>query len=205
MLAEPASKETDAIANRSVFFEFRANMTVPACQLRRSIRPGIPSRGWLPCEVVNGVANQRHPPKRSRSNCSSETLKVDKRPVFGAIAPLARGAGQDVHQLRNLAALIGRIAACDRVFDAVGDVVAEHLFLDAAQSSPHGRYLRDDVNAIPAFLHHLGEAAHLTFDAAQAFETSGLCRFLHALTHTLWGYIPSITMVKKSMSREEAP
>jgi hypothetical protein len=25
------------------------------------------------------------------------------------------------------------------------------------------------------------------------------------LTHTLWGYIPSITLVKKSMSREEAP
>lgn len=75
------------------------------------------------------------------------------------------------------------------MLDAMGYVIAQHLFLDTPKSCADGRNLRHDVDAVPPLLHHFGEAANLTFNAVQALQTGGFGFFLHALTYTLWGYI----------------
>lgn len=73
----------------------------------------------------------------------------------------------NLHQFRNLAALIGLVAAVDRVFHAMAHMILEDLFLHAAQRGAHRRDLGHDVDAVAVLLHHLGEATHLTFDAAK--------------------------------------
>ncbi len=75
------------------------------------------------------------------------------------------------------------------MFDAMGDVIAQNFLFDAAKGCAHGGYLSNDIDAVSPLLDHLGEAADLTFDAAEAFEAGGFCLFLHALTYTPLGYI----------------
>jgi hypothetical protein len=104
----------------------------------------------------------------------------------------ARSARENVHQLGDLAALIRRVSARDGVLHAMGDVIAQHLFLDAAKRGADGRDLGHDIDAIPPLLHHFGEAADLALDAVQPPEASCFRLFLHALTYTLWGYICQI-------------
>src|SRR5688572_25278078 len=69
----------------------------------------------------------------------------------------------NLHQLGDLLPLIGLVAGADRELDAMGDVLAQNLFLDPAQRRAHGRDLRDDVDAVAVLVHHAGEAAHLAF------------------------------------------
>ena len=66
--------------------------------------------------------------------------------------------------------LVGLVAGGDRVLDAMGDVVAQDLLLDAAQRGAHRGDLRHDVDAVAVLLDHAGEAAHLAFDAAQPLQ-----------------------------------
>lgn len=47
-------------------------------------------------------------------------------------------------------------------------MVAEHIFLDAPQSVNDCRDLMHDVETVPFRLNHFRQAAHLSFDAAQA-------------------------------------
>jgi len=65
--------------------------------------------------------------------------------VRGRDDPSSLAAGQHVHQLGHLLALLAGIAAGDGVLDAMGDVVAQDLLLD-----------------------HAGKSTHLALDAAQA-------------------------------------
>ena len=53
----------------------------------------------------------------------------------------------------------------------VGDMVTQDLFLDPAQGRTCRSDLCDDVDAVSILLHHAREAPHLTFYAAQAFQT----------------------------------
>ena len=70
------------------------------------------------------------------------------------------------------------------MLDAMRDVVAQDLLLDAAQGGAHRRDLRDNVDAVAILVDHLREAADLTFDPAQPF----LARCLDVFSHT--AYIP---------------
>ena len=112
--------------------------------------------------------------QRARKN-----LRSPRCVLGGHICPgFSRGRSREnVHQLGDLPALIGSIAALNGVLDAMGYVIAQHFFLDAAESRADGRNLRHDVDAVPPFLHHLGEAANLTFDAVQAFRQPALVSF----------------------------
>jgi hypothetical protein len=47
-------------------------------------------------------------------------------------AALAIGAADHVHQLGDLAALLGLVARGDRAFDAVGDMIAQNFLLRAS-------------------------------------------------------------------------
>jgi len=88
------------------------------------------------------------------------------------------------HQLRYLFPLIRLVAARDRAFDAMRHMIPQHFFLDTAKRRAHRRNLRDDVNAVTVLVDHLGEAADLALDPAQAFLTGSL----DVLTHA--AYIP---------------
>src|SRR3981189_2998567 len=66
-------------------------------------------------------------------------------------------------------------------------VISEHFFLDAPERGAHGRDLRDDIDAIAVLVDHLGQAADLALDPAQAFLTGCLDVFAHALYIPLQG------------------
>src|ERR1700716_1429345 len=100
------------------------------------------------------------------------------------LTELSIGSTNDGHQFLDLLTLIGLVAACDRVFDAMRHVIAQHLLLDTPERSPDRGDLRHYIDAIAVVLDHLGKPAHLAFDAAQAFLTGCLDVFSHAL------YIP---------------
>jgi hypothetical protein len=105
-----------------------------------------------------------------------------------SIAPRARcsalRAREDIHQFRNLPALLGLVAALDRAFDAVADMVAQDFVLDLAECGAHRRQLRENVDTIALVLNHAGKPADLPCNSVEAFERFGLGFLLHAV------YIP---------------
>src|SRR3974390_1872500 len=100
------------------------------------------------------------------------------------IIPLAFGAAHDVHQLFDLAPLIGLVAGGGSVPHAVRDGIAQHFFLETPQRRAHRRDLGDDVDAVAIVLDHARNAAHLALDAVQPFRA----RLLDVIPHA--GYIP---------------
>jgi hypothetical protein len=87
------------------------------------------------------------------------------------VAGLPVHSTDDVHQFRDLAALIDLVAVVDRVFHAMGHVILENLFLHAAKRGSYRRDLSDDVDAVPVILDHLREPANLAFDAEDTINT----------------------------------
>src|SRR5262249_32039629 len=55
----------------------------------------------------------------------------------GSLTPLALAAAQHVDELADLAPLLAFVAACDRVLDAVGDMIFEDLLLGPPQRRAH--------------------------------------------------------------------
>jgi hypothetical protein len=92
------------------------------------------------------------------------------------------------HQFGYFLALIGLVAACDRVFDAMRHVILQHFFLDAPQRGPHRGNLGDDVDAVAIVVNHLGQAADLAFDPAETLLAGCLDVFSHP------AYIPLLGM-----------
>src|ERR1700722_15382238 len=90
----------------------------------------------------------------------------------------------DLHQLGDLAPLLGLIARRDRLFDAMGGVIGEDFLFGAAQRRAHRRKLRDDVDAIAVVLDHAREPTNLALDPLQPFQHRCLGNCLHAV------YIP---------------
>ena len=88
------------------------------------------------------------------------------------------------HEFSDLFALIGLIAARNRVLHAMGYMIFQHLFFNASQCGTNCGYLRYDIDAIAIFIHHLGETANLALDAAKPF----LARCLDVFSHA--AYIP---------------
>ena len=66
--------------------------------------------------------------------------------------------------------LVGHVVAGHGELDAVGHVIAQNLLLGPAQRGPHRGDLRHYVDAVSILLDHTGKSAHLTLDAAQAFQ-----------------------------------
>src|SRR5215813_4388895 len=97
---------------------------------------------------------------------------------------LAVRAADHIHQFRDLLPLIGLVTAGDGMLDAMGDMVAQHLLLDAAERGAHGRDLRDDVDAVAVLVDHFRQAANLALDPAEAL----LNRCLDVFSHV--AYIP---------------
>jgi hypothetical protein len=58
-------------------------------------------------------------------------------------------------------------------------VIPEYLFLDAPERGPHGRDLRDDIDAIAILVDHPEEASNLALDPAQTLLTGRLDVFSH--------------------------
>ena len=66
------------------------------------------------------------------------------------------------------------------MLDAMGDVIAQDLLLEAPQRGAHRRNLRDDVDAIAILIDHARDAAHLALDPVQALGAGRLDVFAHA-------------------------
>src|SRR5208282_6947237 len=81
-----------------------------------------------------------------------------------APSPSPIAARQHFDQFADLAPLLGLVTGCDRVLDAVRNVVGEDFLLGAAQRRARRRELGDDVDAIAVVLDHAGEPAHLALD-----------------------------------------
>jgi hypothetical protein len=99
---------------------------------------------------------------------------VDSAQAFVTALNLSIRPSDDFHQFRDLAALIGLVAAIDRVLHAMGHVIPEDLFLDAAKRRPHRRDLGDDIDAVSIPVDHFREPANLAFNPVQAFFAGGL-------------------------------
>jgi len=99
----------------------------------------------------------------------------------------AGSAAQYIHELGNLAALLGPVTARDGMLNAICHMVGEDFLLHRAQSGSHCRNLRNDVDAIAVCLDHAGETTDLALDALQAFQRRGLGFRVHSLYIPLGG------------------
>jgi hypothetical protein len=90
------------------------------------------------------------------------TIRNQKRSTARAI--------ENIHQFVDLARLLIGITTLHGVLHAMPNVIAQHLEFNAPERRSNGGDLSDDVDAVAIFLYHPGEAAHLAFDPAQAFE-----------------------------------
>src|SRR5215831_4609629 len=86
-------------------------------------------------------------------------------------------ARDDVHQLVHFAPLLGLVAGCNRVLNAMRGMIGEDLFLGAPQRGPYRRELGNDVDAIAIVPDHARQPAHLALDPPQPFEhrSLGVC------------------------------
>jgi hypothetical protein len=82
---------------------------------------------------------------------------------------LAVGSAYDSHKFFNLAALL-RFGSCGYcVFNAMPHMISKDFFLQSSQRRSHGRYLRNDIDAVPVLFHHAGKPADLTLNPSEAF------------------------------------
>ena len=95
--------------------------------------------------------------------------RTEFTPSLNSESSLAVGTTNDVYQFRYLLTLIDFVAACNRVFDAMRDVILQHFFLDAAERGTNRGNLRDDIDAVTIVFDHFKQAADLAFDTAQSF------------------------------------
>src|SRR5262249_42668748 len=151
-------------------------------------RPNLPKQLNASSPVSNTTTYVRCPLLSCKSLCCM-AHKSDRRspctnPATGDWFPppprSARGPAQHRHQLGDLAPLLGGAATDDGVFDAVSDVIAQHLLLDPPERGAHRGNLGDDVDAIAIILEHAGEPAHLPLDAAEALLAGGFGWLAHA-------------------------
>jgi hypothetical protein len=109
-------------------------------------------------------------------------LPVAARSTAALLLPIR--SAEDVHQFGDLPTLIGFVAAVNRVFNAMSQVIPENFFLDATQRCPDRGDLGDDVDAVPILIDHFRKTAYLALDAVQPF----LARNLDVASHA--PYIP---------------
>jgi hypothetical protein len=77
---------------------------------------------------------------------------------------------KDVNQLSDFTALLGLVAGCDRIRDAVRRMVSKNFLFGAPQRRANGRKLRHDIDAIAIVIDHAGKSEHLSLDPSQPFD-----------------------------------
>src|SRR5262249_61736423 len=83
-------------------------------------------------------------------------------------------ARDDVHQLVHFAPLLGLVARCNRVLNAMRGMIGEDLFLGAPQRGPYRRELGNDVDAIAIVPDNGGEAANRALETAERVGTASM-------------------------------
>src|SRR4029078_6529427 len=81
---------------------------------------------------------------------------------------------QQLNEFVDLGALVTRIAAGDRAFDALSKMLLEDGAFDLAECSADGLQLCENVDAVTALGHHARNPAHLSLDAVQAADELGI-------------------------------
>jgi hypothetical protein len=56
------------------------------------------------------------------------------------------------------------------MLNTMTNVIFQYSFLNPPQCCAHGGYLGDNIDAVALLIDHLGDAAHLPFDLAQALQ-----------------------------------
>jgi len=79
-------------------------------------------------------------------------------------------ARDDVDQFGHFATLVGLVAGCNRIGNAICRMVGKNFLLGAPQSGTDGRKLGHDIDAVSIGFDHTRQTAYLTFDPTQAFE-----------------------------------
>src|SRR5262249_24197922 len=120
--------------------------------------------------------NADRPPRPRQSRADREH---PESAGVGRSKPALPRTLEHVQELPHLLALLGGGAALDGVVDAVGDVVGQHLVLDALQRRADRLELGQHIDAVAVFVDHAGDAAHLALDAGQALAAGLLGRRLH--------------------------
>src|SRR5688572_28410635 len=77
---------------------------------------------------------------------------------------------QQLNQFIDLGALVDRIAAGDRAFHALAEMLLEDVRFHLGQGGADRLQLVQDVDAIAALGHHPGDAAHLPLDSVEAAD-----------------------------------
>src|SRR5215213_7725603 len=105
---------------------------------------------------------------------------------------------QHGQELLDLAALVGGVAARDRIFDTVLDMVLEDLVLHAPECRPHRPDLGEDVDTVAILLDHARDPAHLALDPLQPVAAA----LLRVCSHSLVPYPPWVYLVSaEALSR----
>ena len=78
------------------------------------------------------------------------------------------------------------------MFNTMADMLLDDFAFDARQRGADSGHLGHNVDAISVFLQHAHDAAHLTLDAIQAFDTSRFVVRVHIALGTPWRYAQSI-------------
>jgi hypothetical protein len=109
---------------------------------------------------------------------------------MAAVATVSpRALAEDGQQFIDPGVLLGFIAAAERVFDAVFQMLPENLVLDPLQRRTDRLNLGQDVDAVSFILDHSGDASGLPLYAAEAGETIPVTGVIHGWKYTPWGYI----------------
>jgi hypothetical protein len=85
-----------------------------------------------------------------------------------------------VHELGNLASLLGSAAGEDRLLDAMAHVIAQNFLFRTPQRGTYCRDLGDDIDAISILFEHPGQATDLAFDPVEPSEAGRLDILAHA-------------------------
>jgi heavy metal translocating P-type ATPase len=95
---------------------------------------------------------------------------------------------QHFEQFVDLGLAVALAAGMEGMRDAMLQVIAERLLLDAVEGGAHRADLRQHVDAVAILLDHARDAAHLTLDTAKASELGLLQSLIHGLNYTPVGY-----------------
>ena len=102
------------------------------------------------------------------------TSRTGKSKYAGKSGKLFQKRGEFV---RHRASFLRRDVVGNNRFAERGEMVAEHIFLDAPQSVNDCRYLINDVETVAFRVNHFHQTANLSFDAAQTRQLSFVIDF----------------------------
>src|SRR5712691_6648448 len=103
-------------------------------------------------------------------SCPTVAARIIEVDLVGARLAHPREPLHCFEQLLRLLHGVALLARRERAGDAVIHVAVEDLQRERIECGRHGADLREDVDAVPVFLDHLLDPAHLTLDAVQAFH-----------------------------------